>query len=55
MAADLDLGQFLAANKRYRIPPEVFFEIQQMLVREAERRLREGDRGLLARWPGTCR
>ncbi len=36
-------------NKRYRIPPEVFFEIQQVLVREAERRLREGDRGLLAR------
>jgi len=46
---DLDLAQFLPANKRYRIPPEVFFEIQQTLVREAERRLREGDRGLLAR------
>ena len=38
-----------SANKRYRIPPEAFFEIQQVLVREAERRLREGDRGLLAR------
>ncbi len=48
-AADLDLGQFLATNKRFRIPPEAFFEIQQVLVREAERRLREGDRGLLAR------
>lgn len=47
--ADLDLSHFLTANKRYRIPPEVFFEIQQVLVREAERRLREGDRGLLAR------
>jgi class 3 adenylate cyclase len=47
--ADLDLSHFLAANKRYRIPPEAFFEIQQVLVREAERRLREGDRGLLAR------
>jgi class 3 adenylate cyclase len=46
---DLDLGPFLAANKRFRIPPEAFFEIQQTLVREAERRLREGDRGLLAR------
>jgi class 3 adenylate cyclase len=46
---ELDLGQFLAANKRFRIPPEAFFEIQQTLVREAERRLREGDRGLLAR------
>ncbi len=46
---DLDLGQFLAANKRFRIPADAFFEIQQTLVREAERRLREGDRGLLAR------
>jgi class 3 adenylate cyclase len=48
-ASDLDLGQFLATNKRFRIPPEAFFELQQILVREAERRLREGDRGLLAR------
>jgi len=48
-AGELDLGQFLASNKRYRIAPEVFFEIQQVLVREAERRLREGDRGLLGR------
>jgi class 3 adenylate cyclase len=47
--ADLDLGRFLASNKRYRIAPEAFYEIQQVLVREAERRLREGDRGLLAR------
>lgn len=48
-AAELDLESFLASNKRYRIAPEAFFEIQQILVREAERRLREGDRGLLAR------
>ena len=48
-AAELDLGHFLATNKRFRIAPEAFFEIQQVLVREAERRLREGDRGLLAR------
>jgi class 3 adenylate cyclase len=48
-ATDLDLAPFLAANKRYRLAPEVFFEIQQVLVREAEKRLREGDRGLLAR------
>jgi class 3 adenylate cyclase len=48
-AAELDLTPFLATNKRYRIPPDAFFEIQQILVREAERRLREGDRGLLAR------
>ena len=48
-AEDLDLTVFLSANKRYRIAPDVFFEIRQVLVREAERRLREGDRGLLAR------
>ncbi len=48
-ATQLDLGPFLAANKRYRLAPEVFFEMQQVLVREAEKRLREGDRGLLAR------
>ena len=47
--ADLDLSHFLALNKRYRIPPEAFFEMQQVLVREADRRLREGDRGLLTR------
>jgi class 3 adenylate cyclase len=46
---DLDLSHFLSVNKRFRIPPEAFFEIQQVLVREADRRLREGDRGLLAR------
>ena len=48
-ADELDLGRFLASNKRYRIAPEAFYEIQQILVRETERRLREGDRGLLAR------
>ncbi len=48
-AADLDLSHFLAVNKRYRIPPDAFFEMQQVLVREADRRLRDGDRGLLRR------
>ncbi len=48
-AGELDLTHFLATNKRYRIPAEAFFEIQQVLVREAERRLRDGDRALLAR------
>jgi class 3 adenylate cyclase len=47
--ADVDFNLFLASNKRYRLSAEVFFEIQQILVRETERRLREGDRGLLAR------
>jgi class 3 adenylate cyclase len=45
----LDFNSFLRDNKRYRLPAEVFFEMQQVLVRETERRLREGDRGLLAR------
>ncbi len=46
---DLDFISFLKDNKRYRLPAEVYLEIQQVLVRETERRLREGDRGLLAR------
>jgi class 3 adenylate cyclase len=47
--SDLDFNQFLAANKRYRITAEVFFEIQAILLREAERRVREGDRTLMIR------
>jgi len=48
-SSELDFNQFLAANKRYRLSAECFFEVQQILVREAERRLREGDRSLLGR------
>jgi class 3 adenylate cyclase len=47
--SDLDFNQFLAANKRYRLSADLFFEIYAILTRETERRLREGDRGLLAR------
>ncbi len=47
--SDVDFNQFLAANKRYRLSADVFFELYSILVRETERRLREGDRGLLAR------
>ena len=47
--SDVDFNQFLAANKRYRVSADVFFELYAILVRETERRLREGDRGLLAR------
>ena len=47
--ADFDFNHFLAANKRYRLSADVFFEIYSILFRETERRLREGDRGLLAR------
>jgi class 3 adenylate cyclase len=47
--SDVDFNQFLAANKRYRITAEVFFEIQGILLREAERRVREGDRAVMSR------
>jgi class 3 adenylate cyclase len=47
--SDFDFNHFLAANKRYRLPADVFFEIYSVLFRETERRLREGDRPLLAR------
>lgn len=47
--AEFDFNHFLAANKRYRLPADVFFEIYSVLFREAENRLREGDRGLLFR------
>jgi class 3 adenylate cyclase len=46
---DFDFVQFLASNKRYRLLPEHFLEIHGILLRETERRLREGERGLLAR------
>lgn len=46
---DLDFNQFLAANKRYRLSADVFFEVYSILVRDTERRVREGDRGLLSR------
>jgi class 3 adenylate cyclase len=47
--ADLDFNLFLAANKRYRLSADLFFELYSILAKETERRLREGDRGLLAR------
>jgi class 3 adenylate cyclase len=47
--SDLDFNLFLAANKRYRLSADLFFEIYSLLIRETERRLREGDRGLVAR------
>jgi class 3 adenylate cyclase len=47
--SDFDFNAFLAANKRYRLPADVFFEIYSILLRETEKRLREGDRGLQSR------
>jgi hypothetical protein len=46
---EFDFNQFLASNKRYRITADLFFEVYSILLKETERRLREGDRGLLAR------
>jgi len=46
---EFDFNAFLASNKRYRLPADVFFEIYAILLKETERRLREGDRGLQAR------
>jgi class 3 adenylate cyclase len=46
---EFDFNQFLAANKRYRISADLFFEIYQILVKETERKMKEGDRGLLSR------
>jgi class 3 adenylate cyclase len=47
--SDLDFNQFLAWNKRYRLSADLFFEIYQVLLRETERRIREGDRGIISR------
>jgi class 3 adenylate cyclase len=46
---EFDFNQFLAANKRYRISADLFFEIYSILVKETERRIKEGDRGILNR------
>jgi class 3 adenylate cyclase len=46
---EFDFVQFLSSNKRYRLQPEHFLEIHGILLRETERRLREGERGLLSR------
>jgi class 3 adenylate cyclase len=46
---ELDLTQFLYANKRYKVTVELFNEFTNVLAGELERRLREGDRGLQSR------
>ncbi len=45
----VDFNQYLPVNKRYRLAVDVFFEIYQTLLRDAERRIRESDRGLVSR------
>jgi class 3 adenylate cyclase len=48
-AADLELQHFLTYNKRYRISADLFFEMHQILLKEAERRLRDNERAFLGR------
>src|SRR5205085_4773181 len=47
--SDFDFNAFLSSNRRYRLPADVFFEMYGILLKETERRLREGDRGLQSR------
>jgi class 3 adenylate cyclase len=47
--ANVDFNQFLAANKRYRMAADLFFEIYTLLLKETDRRLRENERGMVAR------
>ncbi|HEY7510027.1 MAG TPA: adenylate/guanylate cyclase domain-containing protein [Vicinamibacteria bacterium] len=46
---NVDFNQFLAANKRYRIGADLFFEIYTLLLKETDRRIRENERGMIAR------
>ena len=48
-STDLELQHFLTHNKRYRIGADLFFEMHQILLGEAERRLRENERAFVAR------
>ena len=47
--AELDVATVLRENRRYRLSADALFEMQGILAREVERRLREGDKGLLLR------
>ena len=47
--AELDVATVLRENRRYRLSADALFEMQGILGREVERRLREGDKGLLLR------
>ena len=46
---NVDFNQFLAANKRYRLSADLFFEIYTLLLKETDRRLRENERGMVSR------
>lgn len=47
--AELDVATVLRENRRYRLSADALLEMQGILAREVERRLREGDKGLLLR------
>ena len=44
-----DVSRFLAANRRYRVSAPLWTEFCGILSREIERRLKDGDKGLVAR------
>jgi class 3 adenylate cyclase len=48
-AETLELQHFLTHNKRYRISADLFFEMHQILLGEAEHRMRENERAFAAR------
>jgi class 3 adenylate cyclase len=47
--ADLDVAALLRENRRYRISADALFELQGILAREVERRMKDGDKGLQQR------
>jgi class 3 adenylate cyclase len=47
--AALDVSRFLSSNRRYRVSAQLWTEFSTILTRELERRLKEGDKGLVAR------
>jgi class 3 adenylate cyclase len=47
--AELDVAVVLRENRRYRISSDALFELQGILAREIERRVKEGDKALAAR------
>jgi len=46
---EMNLGDFIANDRRHRVTAPVFEEFKNVLVREVERRVGDGDRALLAR------
>jgi class 3 adenylate cyclase len=47
--SDLDVAAVLREGRRFKLSSDAMFELQGVLAREVERRLREGDKGLQQR------